>query len=158
MRRKDKAVIDRKTIDAIIAGSEICHLACCQDNIPYLIPLSFGYDGQNVYFHTANKGRKIDIFRINPLVALSFEKDIRLIKDDDQACQWSFRFQSVIAEGQITEITDPYQKIAAIDKIMSHYSGRNWAITPEYLENLLIWKVRLDSVTGKESPAKKRRE
>ncbi|MGD8833836.1 MAG: pyridoxamine 5'-phosphate oxidase family protein [Desulfobacteraceae bacterium] len=56
MRREDKQITDRKEIDAIIHGSKVCRLAMSKENQPYLVPLSFGYDGKAIYVHTAGTG------------------------------------------------------------------------------------------------------
>ena len=58
MRRKEKEVTDRSLIDGIIHQADICHLSCSLEDRPYLVPISFGYDGQAVYIHTAPSGRK----------------------------------------------------------------------------------------------------
>ena len=154
MRRKDKAISDRKSIDRIIHESLICHLACSQDDQPYVIPISFGYDGDTVYFHTARAGKKNDIFLSNPRVCLSFETDIKLITDQGDACGWTFYFQSVIAAGEIKEIVDPDLKLASLNQIMRHYSGKDWEILGSEISNTKIWGVELESITGKGSPAK----
>ena len=66
MRKKDKSITEREIIDRIIHESLICHLACCLDDQPYVIPISFGYDGKIVYFHTARAGKKNEIFLEKP--------------------------------------------------------------------------------------------
>ncbi|MCK5794940.1 MAG: pyridoxamine 5'-phosphate oxidase family protein [Anaerolineales bacterium] len=62
MRKKDKEITDRKTLDSIIRNAKICHLACCLNDQPYVIPISFGYDGKTIYFHTALIGKKNEVF------------------------------------------------------------------------------------------------
>ena len=66
MRRKNKEITNRGEIDAMLKKAEIIHLAMCLDDKPYVVPLNFGYDGENIYFHTAQKGLKAEIIRQNP--------------------------------------------------------------------------------------------
>jgi len=155
MRRKEKEITDRNALDAIIDNAEICHLSCCLNDRPYVIPISFGYDGERIYFHTARSGKKIDIFLKNPQVCLGFETNIKLNTDQENACGWSFYFQSVIASGQIEEITDLDQKINGMNQIMHHYSNKNWSIPQKAIRNTKLWQVRINTITGKGSPAKK---
>jgi len=61
MRKKEKEITRREELDHIIHNSLICHLSCSLNDQPYVVPLSFGYDGNAVYFHTAPEGKKIDI-------------------------------------------------------------------------------------------------
>ncbi|MCD6425806.1 MAG: pyridoxamine 5'-phosphate oxidase family protein [Anaerolineales bacterium] len=154
MRIKNKEINDRKTLDSIIHNAEICHLACCLNDQPYVIPISFGYDGKTIYFHTARAGKKNEIFLKNPQVSLGFETNIDLITDQDNACGWTFDFQSVIVTGEIKEINDPDLKNFGLNHIMLHYSNRNWNIPQEEIRKTKTWQVRIDTITGKRSPAK----
>jgi nitroimidazol reductase NimA-like FMN-containing flavoprotein (pyridoxamine 5'-phosphate oxidase superfamily) len=156
MIRKDKLITDRVITDEIIRDSLICHLSCSLDDSPYLIPISFGYDGQAVYLHTAQKGKKITIFEHNPRVCLSFVSQSDLVTDLEQACQWSFDFASVIAEGAISEIREPDEKAYALNQIMIHYSGVEWDFPEKTLAGTRMWKIVLEGLTGKISPAPER--
>ena len=154
MRKKDKSIPEREIFDKIIHESLICHLACCLDGQPYVIPISFGYDGKTVYFHTARAGKKNKIFLENPRVCLAFETEIKLIPDEENACDWAFDFQSVIATGEIKEISDPALKNTGLNQIMLHYSGKEWEMPEREISKTKIWGVELKNVTGKRSPSK----
>ncbi len=153
MRKKDKSIAERETIDSIIHKSQICHLACSLNDQPYVIPIAFGYDGQIVYFHTARAGKKNEIFHKNPRVCLSFETDISLIMDEENACVWTFDFKSVIATGEIKEISDLGQKNSGLNQIMLHYSGKDWEMPEREINKTTIWQVKIETITGKRSPA-----
>jgi uncharacterized protein len=153
MRKKEKAITERELINRIIDQSQICHLACCLDNQPYVIPISFGYDGNTIYFHTARVGKKNEIFLKNPQVCLGFESTVNLITDQENACGWTFDFQSVIATGKIEEIKQPDLKKYGLNQIMLHYSGRNWKMPEREISKTKIWGVKLKTITGKRSPS-----
>lgn len=146
-------ITDRETIDKIIHEAEICHLSCCLDGQPYLIPVSFGYDGEAVYIHTGRVGKKIGFFEGNPRVCLSFVSQVEIRPDQEEACEWSFAFSSVIAEGSISEISDLEGKTSALNQVMSHYSGREWDFPEKVLGGTRIWKIVLEDPTAKISPA-----
>lgn len=69
MRRKDREVTDITEIKDILDLCKTCHLAMVDNNMPYVIPLSYGYEMQDgtltVYFHSAAEGKKIDILKNN---------------------------------------------------------------------------------------------
>lgn len=153
MRRKEKSISEREIIDKIIHQSQICHLACCLKDQPYVIPISFGYDGTTVYFHTAPTGKKNEIFLKNPQVCLGFESTISLITDQEDACDWTFDFQSVIATGKIKEIDEPVLKNVGLNQIMFHYSGKDWEMPDREISKTKIWGVELKTITGKRSPS-----
>lgn len=149
MRRTDKEIADRSEIDAVIRGSDVCRLAFAVADEPYVVPVSFGYDGLNLYFHTADAGRKIDCIAANPRVCFELERDVRLVTHPERACKWSFSFESVIGYGTVHELRSPEEKAAGLDHIMAHYSGREWRFDPVVLASTRVWRVAIHSVTGK---------
>ena len=56
MRRTDKEIPSRGEIDAVIRGCQVCRIALALENEPYIVPVSFGYDGASLFFHTAGSG------------------------------------------------------------------------------------------------------
>lgn len=155
MRRKEKKITRREELDHIIHNSLICHLSCSLNDQPYVVPLSFGYDGNAVYFHTAPEGKKNDILSANPRVCLGFEHEIHIQPDPDLACRWSFHYQSVIATGIAEEMVNPIDRLYAIKQIMLHYSGDDWEFSEKELSKTTILRVILTEITGKKSPANK---
>jgi hypothetical protein len=154
MRRKDREIKEQNEIDAIIQNSQVCHIALAQDDQPYGLPLSFGYDGKAVYFHTALAGKKIDFWEQNPQVCLSFVGHHELIEDENSPCRWSICYESVIASGEIQELTGKTERVYGLNQIMRHYSGRDWHFSASAMTNTRLWRVRLEEVTGKRSPRK----
>ncbi len=151
MRRKDKEITSRSEIDDIIRGCQVCHLGLASGAEPYVIPISFGYDGQSVYFHTAREGKKLEIIAANPRVCVQFERNIRLVPKKDDACSWTFSFESVIGTGTAEELIEEESKARGLNQIMSHYSGREWALDSEVLSTTRVWRVLIETLTGKRS-------
>ena len=67
MRRKDKEIGERAMIDSVIERSKVCHLGMCDDGIPYIVPMCFGYEGNTIFLHCAKEGRKIEFLKSNRL-------------------------------------------------------------------------------------------
>ena len=80
MRRKDKEVVDRERIDEIIRGAQVCRLAMIDGDEPYLVPLSFGYDGRAIYFHSAVEGRKVEALRRNARVCFEIDTGVEVLE------------------------------------------------------------------------------
>jgi nitroimidazol reductase NimA-like FMN-containing flavoprotein (pyridoxamine 5'-phosphate oxidase superfamily) len=154
MRRSDKEITDRAVIDEIVRGSEVCHLAMAVGDEPYIVPISFGYDGAAVYLHTANRGKKIDMMTTNPRVCVQFERNVRLVTDDDDACAWTFSFESAIGHGAVTELVGENDKNHGLNQILRHYSGRDWVYQEPSLDSARLWRVDLETLTGKKSEHK----
>ena len=154
MRRTDREVTVRAEIDEIVRGSLVCRVAMAKDNLPYLVPLCFGYDGTALYVHTAAEGKKIEHFEANQQVCFEFERNVELRRDAHSACKWSMTYESAIGYGTIAELMEPAAKEQALNQIMRQYSGRNWPLDATSVASLRVWKIAIASMTGKRSVIK----
>ena len=156
MRRRDKEIGSRQEIDAIIRSALVCRIALADGTEPYVVPVSFGYDGGALYIHTAKNGRKIEFFDANNRVCFEFEDNVSLQTDDSDACKWTFEFESVIGYGTITELETAGDRARGLNQIMLHYSGREWDIDDDATATTRVWRIDIESVTGKRSQEKPR--
>jgi len=150
MRRKDKEITDRAAIESIIRRSTVCRLAMADGNRPYLVPLSFGYKNNTLYFHSANQGKKLDILKKNNEVCFEFDIDYELIKADN-GCEWGMKYKSVIGFGRAFFIEDVESKCAALDAIVQHYSDGSFTYPESKVKNTVVIKVQIAHITGKQS-------
>ena len=67
MRRKDREIQDVGDIIKIIEKCKFARIALSQNNIPYIVPMNYGYTFENnkltLFFHSALEGKKIDIIK-----------------------------------------------------------------------------------------------
>ena len=150
MRRKEKEIIDRAELEAVIAEAQVCRLAMCDGAHPYVVPLCFGYADGTFYFHCALEGRKLDVLRKNPNVCLELEAGVAL-KPGVKACDWGMNFRSVIAFGRAEWVEDPGARRLALDLIMAHYSEGEFDYSETALARIVVIRVQTTSMTGKKS-------
>ena len=150
MRRSDKEITDRKAIEDIISRSKVCKLAMCEENRPYIVPLCFGFKNNTLYFHSAPKGKKIEILKKNPNVCFEFEIFTQIIKSA-KACKWGMRYKSVIGFGKAGFITDDDLKRQAFDIIMNQYADGPFLYEDALLKSVVLINVEIQSMTGKQS-------
>ena len=148
MRRNERQIIDRDSIDNIISRCRVCRLGMCDNGQPYIVPLSFGYDGRFLYFHAAPEGRKVDILKRNKRVCFEFDILGEVISSS-QACNWSMNYESVIGSGLAEIVAGADAKKAALDCIMRQYSSSDWTFTEQALEATLVVCVRIEEMCGK---------
>jgi len=153
MRRTDRQINSRAEIDQIIAAAGVCRLALSRDGQPYLVPVSFGYDGQKIYFHSAMEGMKIEYMTANPRVCFELEQDVRVVRNEELACKWGQLYASVIGFGTVHEVTGPAERRAAMNQVMRHYSGREWDFDPDTFAQVRLWCISIDQLTGKRRSA-----
>ncbi|MDY0382771.1 MAG: pyridoxamine 5'-phosphate oxidase family protein, partial [Atribacterota bacterium] len=99
MRRKDREITSMEEIKDIIKEALFCNIAMCRSNIPYLVPMNFGFDGQYFYLHSAPEGLKLDILKENPRVCIEITQDLKIIPSTD-VCKTGMKYSSVIVSGR----------------------------------------------------------
>lgn len=151
MRKKEREITHLTEIEDIITKSDVCRLAFAKENIPYIVPVSFGYDGKHLFIHTATEGKKIEFIKANNNVCFEFDIDVKTITHDTIGCKWSTSYKSVIGTGKIYEITNEKEMIDGLNHIMKHYSGKEWKFTSKMLQKVRIWKIQIETITGKRS-------
>ncbi|MBN2413112.1 pyridoxamine 5'-phosphate oxidase family protein [candidate division KSB1 bacterium] len=150
MRKKEHEIKSIKEIETIIEQAEICRLALCDFNMPYIVPLCYGYKDKTLYFHCALEGKKIDILKKNNNVCFEIEADVEINKSETP-CNWAVQYKSVIGFGKAYLITNVHEKTAALDILMSHYTDGKFHYLPKSVNHALIIKVVIENMTGKRS-------
>ena len=148
---KDKLITNQTEIDEIIRSCLVCRVGFSVNDQPYIVPLNFGYDGHNLYFHTAREGQKIDMIRTNDTVCFEFDTAVQIVPDDTIACKWTCRYKSVIGFGRIGELKIEPDRISGLNQIMKHYSGQSWDFDDRILKKARIWRLNIEKITAKQS-------
>jgi nitroimidazol reductase NimA-like FMN-containing flavoprotein (pyridoxamine 5'-phosphate oxidase superfamily) len=151
LRRKDKEIKDKKTIESIIKRATVCRIGLAENDIPYIVPMNFGYKDNCLYFHSAPVGKKIEIIKKNNNVC--FEIDIaHEILQGKSACHTTMKYYSVIGYGKAYIIDDSEEKIKALNIIIEHYLPEiPHEYSEKFLKKIVIIKVEIDNMTGKKS-------
>ena len=148
MRRNDKEITDKKVMLDIICRAQVCYLGMSKDNMPYVIPINFGYSKNTIYFHCALEGEKIDILKKNTNVCMIFNIDNKLINDVVQD-DWTMYYKSVIAFGKVEFIMDITERQNAINIMFHHYGGKDYPLPEPVLVKTMFLKVKIKKMTGK---------
>lgn len=151
MRRKDKEITDKHEMESILEKAIVCRIALSDNNMPYVIPVNFGYKDDCIYFHSATEGKKIDILKKNNNICFEVDIDHEII-EHTRPCSFGMKYLSVIGFGAAKIIEDIEKKKEALNIIMDHYSpGNNFEYRERMLNRILVIQVRIDSMTGKKS-------
>ncbi len=145
-------VLDHKPqLEEIITSCKVCHLSMVdENNMPYVLPFNFGYANGEIYLHSAQQGKKIDILKNNPNVCVAFSGDYELkYRDEDVACSYSWRYRSVLAFGKVEFITDMDEKRTALDVIMANYAERKFKYNDPAVKDVNTYKVVIEKLEGR---------
>lgn len=153
MRRDDRAIKDIEGITGIIQECKVFRVAGSIDNIPYIVPMNFGYEFKEgsfkFYVHCAHEGKKLEIFKKNPTVA--FEMDCgHLLTPAVLPCAYGYNYKSVMGMGTIKIVTETSLKIHMLQVLMKHQTGKDFSFTPSQAEAVTVCAIDVLEISGKE--------
>lgn len=155
MRRKDREVTDPAELLNIIRECKVCRVAMQDEQGLYIVPMNFGYEFDNgeltLYFHSARKGRKIDILSKSPVVAFEMDCSHQLI-DSEIACRNGYAYKSIIGTGNACLIDNVDGKLKGLSLIMVHQTGKEFEMTPAAANVVAVFKIEAAEFTGKSRP------
>lgn len=149
MRRKDKEITDPEAINRIIKAAKICHLGFVDKDEPYIVPVSFGYEENHIYFHSACEGRKIDIIRKNNKVCFNMLTDVQTVDLYPKSC--TMKYKSVTGVGIANILKDPEEKIHGLKAVMQQNLGYEYDFHLERLDSTLVVRIDIQEVKGKKA-------
>lgn len=135
--------MDQREIDAALDGAGWGIVTLAEEDVPYSIPVSFGYDGEDVYF----------VFIRDSPTNTKFEfaeegKTARLLVTDVRG---RFDWQSIAVTGELRSIrpdtSDWDDLIAVLDEKAWFSSEFERA---EGIEELVGWRLEPDQIRGLE--------
>jgi len=150
MRREDKEIKDQKEIQAIIEKATVCRVAFSESDVPYIVPVNFGHEGDCLYFHSAPEGKKIEIIKKNDRVCFEMDVDQEVVKSGTP-CDWEMKYRSVIGFGTALLVNDLEERRRALNAIVGHYSGDPYEYPANALREVAVVKIEIESMTGKKS-------
>ena len=158
MRRKEREVTDRSTLESIIKGTFYVSLALHTDNAPYQLPMNFGYENGVIYLHSATVGEKMNVLHAAggavPASALFVSKASLLARDTPSACGsgacgLSTRYASVVAAGTLSEVTDSEERLRGLRCLVVQAGGGDRPIDEANLQAIAVLKLEVATMTGK---------
>jgi hypothetical protein len=157
VRRKDRQVEDPSEIMQILQKADVCRIAMCDNNVPYIVTMNFGFgrsaSGKNgiasLYFHSAGEGKKIDILKKNNHVC--FQADIEHeVFLHNISCGCSMKYKSVVGMGRIRFVDDLPEKLEALQAIMAHYTqSSEHVFKEEMVRRTTILRLDVEEISGK---------
>jgi nitroimidazol reductase NimA-like FMN-containing flavoprotein (pyridoxamine 5'-phosphate oxidase superfamily) len=123
-------------IESTLRRQRVGRLACSANDRPYVVPISYAYDGDCVYA-CSTLGRKVSVMREQPIVC--FEVD-----EIEGPSTW----RCVIAEGAYEELTGDAARRDALVRL----GGHNGDVVPRGLsagDRIVVFRLRLTEKSGR---------
>ena len=141
--------LDAAETEKVIAGNIIGRLGCHADDITYVVPISYAYDGEYIYARTF-EGLKVSLMRKNPDVCFQ-------VDEMEDMANW----KSVVTWGKFEELTAGNERNAGLQKliarILPEISSETVKLSPEWpfsttdltkIEGI-VFRIRLTRKSGR---------
>jgi len=149
MRRSDREITDFKEIIDVLQRADTLRLGLSGGPYPYVVPLSYGFetDGDKIflYFHGAAEGLKHTLIAQNPRVCA--EADI-FHGYRETPGSVTAEYESFIGFGTAKIVTGD-EAAYGMDLMLEHCGFHGFPYDRESLNHTRIYRVALDSYTGK---------
>ena len=148
MRRKDREMDSAFALE-VLRDCEYATLATTNlDGTPYCIPLSPVIVGNAIYFHCANEGQKLVNIKFSDLVCISGVRSTKLNPET-----FSTEYESAVAFGTCSIVTDDEEKIMALIKLCEKYAKSNMKNADKEISESLyktcVCRIDIRYITGK---------
>jgi len=141
--------LNQTEINSVLTSQVLGRLACTDGKQPYVVPVTYVYDGEYIYGQT-NFGRKVKILRKNPKVCFEVDRmtDMR-------------NWQSVVVYGKFEELDGEkaekarevlFGKIFQLmtsDTVHPHEHGTSGRISNTTRVKYLMYRIKIRKVTGR---------
>lgn len=149
MRRNEKQLSEVEAIK-ILQSCEDGVLATMGENgYPYAVPLNYVYYNEEIYFHCATTGHKLENIAFNEKVSFCVYADSTIIPEE-----FTTKFTSVVVFGTAKESLGE-EKINGLKAIIERLAGDHIPAGMEYIAKLdkatRVYKIAIDHITGKGS-------
>jgi nitroimidazol reductase NimA-like FMN-containing flavoprotein (pyridoxamine 5'-phosphate oxidase superfamily) len=155
MTKRERQITDQKQIIDILNRAKVLHLGLCVDNEPYVVPMNYGYtmEGEKlvVYLHSAVRGKKLDMIKVNPKVFFEIDCDV-VPFDGVMPCQYGVTYSSIMGRGIAKIVEDVEEKKKAMSVLMKTQTGKDFSFVDRLVSMVAVIRIDVSEYTAKHRP------
>jgi uncharacterized protein len=125
VREPQRAVYDRDAVNQILDEVFLCHVGFVADGQPYVIPTSYGRDGDVLYIHGSAASRMLRNLDQGVPVCITVTLLDGLVLARS-VFNHSMNYRSVVILGTATLVDDSAEKLAALRALSEHILPQRW--------------------------------
>ena len=142
-------ILAKPEIENILQSQSICNLACTDGKKPYVVPITYYYDGTYIYCQS-HEGKKIKILRKNPQVCIQ----VAIVTSMNS-------WKSAIVYGRFEELKDEAAELARTElysRVMTLMTSakshqfehkENGNIDDSNRIKTIMFRIKIDEKTGR---------
>jgi len=154
MQKNEREILDKRILSEILKNGKFSTISMCRNNEPYIVTLNYGFDEVQscLYFHSAQKGLKLEYLKENQKVCGTILEDLGYVKND---C--SYKYRSIVFWGDMTILENMDEKKHAFDIMLKHLEDNPSMLKKRFLKseksykNTCLLKLDIKLITGKAS-------
>lgn len=114
---------------------------------PYGVPISYSYINNEIYFHSAREGLKVESFSKDSRVCFTVIGKTEILPE-----KFSTKYESTIVYGKLIELTEE-EKEKALFELIKKYSADFLEEGKAYIERsgarTKVYKIKIEHISGK---------
>ena len=154
MRRKEKKIQDRKTIESLLERSPVGRIATInRKGFPVIKPVNFFFWEDKIYIHSSTKGEKAADIRRGSPVCFEVDEPIAYVAAAGSPCTANYYFRSIVVKGKASFVKRPDRKRELFKGLMKKYQpeGGYGDVPDPALKKTAVIEITPQEVTGKQS-------
>lgn len=125
-RLPERGSYDRESLNAVLDEGFLCHLGFAVDGQPFVIPTSYGRDGEKLYIHGSAASRMLrHLAQGHPMCATVTLLDGLVLARSGFHHSMNYRSAVVFGSGMLVQDTE--EKMRALEVISEHIVPGRWA-------------------------------
>ena len=125
VREPQRAIYDREVVNQILDEAFLCHVGFTVDGQPFVIPTSYGRDGDVLYIHGSAASRMLRNLDKGVAVCITVTLLDGLVLARS-VFNHSMNYRSVVILGTATLVDDAAEKLAALRALSEHIIHGRW--------------------------------
>ena len=154
MQKKEREILDQKILFEILKNGKFSTISLCRNNEPYIVTLNYGFDETRncLFFHSAQKGLKLEYLKENQKVCGTILEDLGYVKS---SC--SHKYRSIVFWGDMTIVENLEEKKHAFDTMLKHLENNPNKLKKKFFKseqsynNTCLLRLDISLITGKAS-------
>lgn len=156
--RREKEITEEEKITHILKNSKVLHLGLSDGELPYVVPMNYGYVYENgkltLYLHGGLRGYKYDLIEKNPNCSFSMECDLIPFLGK-VPCQSGIGYMTIGGRGKALMVDSKDEKDKALSLIMELNGWENCSFNEKLTSVVNIFKIEVSEFIAKERPVPK---
>ena len=152
VREANRGVYDREAAYRILDEGFLCHVGFVVDGQPFVIPTSYGRDGDCLYIHGSAASRMLRQMKdgVPVCVTVTLLDGLVLARS---IFNHSMNYRSVVILGKATLVDEPGEKLEALRRLSEHIIPGRWADSRQPNERELkatsVLRLRIEEFSAK---------